>query len=92
MEKLGMPEKEIHQELESYCPYAQVIVEEAIGVFEKARLNLAWYNRLLENREVIAQQLDAMAYIMEDCAKEYTDISKEKGKMLGREQQKGSIS
>ena len=82
MEKLGMPAKEVHQELEEYCPYAQVVVEEAIGVFEKARLNLAWYNRLLENREVIAQQLDAMAYIMQDCAKEYTDITKEEKTML----------
>ena len=60
----------------------RAVVEEAVGVFEKARLNLAWYNRLLENREVIAQQLDAMAYIMEDCAKEYTDISKEEGRLL----------
>lgn len=77
MEKFGMPAREVHQELEEYCPYANVIVEEAVGVFEKARLNLAWYNRLLENREVIAQQLDAMAYIMQDCSKEYIDISKE---------------
>ena len=82
MEKLGMPDKEVHQALEECCPYADTVIEEAVGVFEKARLNLAWYNRLLENREVIAQQLDAMAYIMEDCAKEYTDISKEGGKLL----------
>lgn len=82
IEKMGMPEKDVHRELEAYCPYANVIVEEAVGVFEKARLNLAWYNRLLENREVIAQQLDAMAYIMQDCSKEYTDISKEEKRML----------
>ncbi len=82
IEKLGMPDAEVNQELARYCPYSQAVVEEAVGVFEKARLNLAWYNRLLENREVIAQQLDAMAYIMEDCAKEYTDISKEEGRLL----------
>ncbi len=82
IEKLGTPDVEVNQELSEYCPYAQAVVEEAVGVFEKARLNLAWYNRLLENREVIAQQLDAMAYIMKDCAKEYTDISKEEGKLL----------
>ena len=39
-------------------------------MFERANLNRAWYNRLLENRQVIAEQLDAMAYIMKDCARE----------------------
>lgn len=82
MEKLGMPDEEVNRDLSEYCQYSQAVIEEAVGVFEKARLNLAWYNRLLENREVIAQQLDAMAYIMEDCAKEYTDISKEEGRLL----------
>ena len=43
---------------------------------------MAWYNRLQENREVIAQQLNAMAYIMEDCARENKDISRQEGKML----------
>lgn len=82
IEKLGTPDKEVQQEFSQYCPYSQAVIEEAAGVFEKARLNLSWYNRLLENREVIAQQLDAMAYIMQDCAKEYTDISREEGRML----------
>lgn len=82
MEKLGMPKEEVRQEFSEYCAYPQVIIEEALGVFEKARLNMAWYNRLLENREVIAQQLDAMAYIMEDCAREYIDITREEGKLL----------
>lgn len=82
MESKGVPDREVNQQLSECCPYAQAVVEEAVGVFEKARLNMAWYNRLLENREVIAQQLDAMAYIMEDCAKEYTEITKEEGKLL----------
>jgi stage II sporulation protein E len=82
IEKLGNPDREIQAELSEHCLYSQAVVEEAAGIFEKARLNLAWYNRLLENREVIAQQLDAMAYIMTDCAKEYTDISHSEGKML----------
>lgn len=96
IEKLGMPDKEVNQDLAEYCPYSQAVIEEAVGVFEKARLNLAWYNRLLENREVIAQQLDAMAYIMEDCAREYTDISKEEGKLLAavkyRIKERGAIT
>ena len=82
MEQLGLPREEVREEFSQHCAYPQVVIEEALGVFEKARLNMAWYNRLLENREVIAQQLDAMAYIMEDCAREYVDITKEEGKML----------
>ena len=83
IEKRGSAEEEVHRELSDYCPYSDSIVEEAIGVFEKARLNLAWYNRLLENRGIIAEQLDAMAYIMEDCAREYRDVSQREGRMLG---------
>lgn len=83
IEKRGGAEEAVHQELSGYCPYSDNIIEEAVGVFEKAKLNLAWYNRLLENRGIIAEQLDAMAYIMEDCAHEYTDISSREGKLLG---------
>ncbi len=96
IEKRGGAGEEVHQELSSYCPHSDNIVEEAIGVFEKARLNLAWYNRLLENRGIIAEQLDAMAYIMEDCAREYKDISTREGKLLGavksRLKEKGVLS
>ena len=83
IEKRGSAEEDVHQELSGYCPYSDSIIEEAIGVFEKAKLNLSWYNRLLENRGVIAEQLDAMAYIMEDCAREYKDISGKEGRLLG---------
>lgn len=82
IEKRGGAEEEVHQELSDYCPYSENIIEEAVGVFEKAKLNLAWYNRLLENRGIIAEQLNAMAYIMEDCAREYKDISGKEGKIL----------
>lgn len=83
IEKRGGAEEEVHQELSGYCPYSDSIIEEAVGVFEKAKLNLSWYNRLLENRGVIAEQLDAMAYIMEDCAREYKDVSGKEGRLLG---------
>ncbi len=82
LEKRGVAEEEIQQQLEDYCPYSETIIEEAVGVFEKARLNLSWYNRLLENRGIIAQQLDAMADIMQDCAKEYIDVSETRGRMV----------
>lgn len=70
------------RELEEHCPYSSELITHIMQIFEKARLNMAWYNRLQENREVIAQQLNAMAYIMEDCAKESVDISRQEGRFL----------
>lgn len=66
----GGPEEETTRELGEYCARSRDMVEEAVRVFERVNLNRAWYNRLLENRQVIAEQLDAMAYIMQDCARE----------------------
>ena len=66
----GEADEETRRELEENCCYAGHVEQEAVNVFEQVRVNKAWYNRLLENREVIAQQLDAMAFIMQDCANE----------------------
>lgn len=66
----GRADAQTRKEFEAKCPYAGYVEQEAAAVFEQARVNRAWYNRLLENREVIAQQLDAMAFIMQDCASE----------------------
>lgn len=63
-------EEETKKQLGQYCVRSKDMVEEALRVFERVNLNRAWYNRLLENRQVIAEQLDAMAYIMHDCARE----------------------
>lgn len=82
LEKRGVAEEEVQRQLQDYCPYSDTIIEEAAGVFEKAKLNLSWYNRLLENRGIIAQQLDAMADIMEDCAREYIDVTEVKVRMI----------
>lgn len=70
------------QEIQQYCPYSNQLIGQVMQIFEKASLNMAWYNRLQENREVIAQQLDAMAYIMEDCARENEDISRQEGRLI----------
>ena len=72
--KTGAFEEESERQLSLYCRKSKDMVEEAVRVFEKANLNRAWYNRLLENRQTIAEQLDAMAYIMKDCAKEETSL------------------
>lgn len=66
----SMPGEAEKEELGQYCKRSRDMVEEAVHVFERVSLNRAWYNRLLENRQVIAEQLDAMAYIMQDCARE----------------------
>lgn len=66
----GRPETETEEKLSEYCMKSRDMIEEAVHVFERTSLNRAWYNRLLENRQVIAEQLDAMAYIMQDCARE----------------------
>ncbi len=82
LQRTGEADEEIVVQMQEYCPYTEAVVQESIRIFEKARLNLAWYNRLLENREIIAQQLDAMAYIMEDCANEKSEITQENRHML----------
>ncbi|MBQ8278859.1 MAG: SpoIIE family protein phosphatase [Roseburia sp.] len=82
MEK-GRASKEQQDELGQYCKRSKDMVAEAVRVFERVSLNRAWYNRLLENRQTIAEQLDAMAYIMQDCAKEEVLLdTKEKGKLM----------
>ncbi|MGN0143064.1 MAG: SpoIIE family protein phosphatase [Roseburia sp.] len=66
----GKPAEDSEKLLEQYCKKSRDMVEEAVWVFQRVNLNRAWYHRLLENRQVIAEQLDAMAYIMQDCARE----------------------
>lgn len=51
------------------CGCYENMVEAALAAFGRQELNLAWYNRLRENRYVIAQQLDAMAGLMEEWSK-----------------------
>ncbi len=78
----GEADETARRELEKHCCYAGHVEQEAVAVFEQVRVNKAWYNRLLENREVIAQQLDAMAYIMQDCANEAKLLDREERRLL----------
>lgn len=80
--KEGSADEETARELKEHCMYADHVAAEAVNVFEKAQVNRAWYNRLLENREVIAQQLDAMAFIMQDCVNECRLLDREEKKRL----------
>ena len=82
LQRTGEADHEVVVQMQEYCPYTDAVIQESTRIFEKARLNLAWYNRLLENREMIAQQLDAMAYIMEDCANDLREVTQENRHLL----------
>ncbi len=71
-------------DLKEQCTRTEEMQRQVMRVFEKAHLNLSWYNRLQENRDAIAQQLDAMADIMEDCAKNEQDVTAAEGKMAAQ--------
>ena len=66
------------------CSKYENMVEEAIGAFTRLELNHAWYNRLQENRYMIAKQLDAMAMLMEEWAKSRVNLDKQYGSMLSQ--------
>lgn len=51
------------------CPQYPDMVELAIGAFGRMELNRAWYQRLLENRQMIAQQFDALVELMDGWTK-----------------------
>lgn len=78
----GRVETRQKEELKRCCKRSKDMVAEAVRVFERISLNRAWYNRLLENRQTIAEQLDAMAYVMKDCAKEDTLLDEREGSKL----------
>lgn len=76
-------EEEYRQIIRSRCIQAEDLIREAANIFDKAHLNMAWYRRLLENREIIAGQIDAMAYVMQDCVeKEKNCDDRERGRLL----------
>ncbi len=56
------------------CIYSKDFLEETVSIFERAKLNLLWHNRLLENRVAVAGQLTEMANIMEEMAMEMYEV------------------
>ena len=66
------------------CQCYEGMVEEAMQAFGRLELNRAWYNRLQENRYVIAQQLDAMAGLVEEWAKVRTNLDQESKALLSQ--------
>lgn len=82
--RYGGSDISLKKQLRQQCTHSEEIIDTMVQVFDRARLNMAWYNRLSENRAAIAQQLDAMAYIMEDCMCHDRDIGEEHRGMLAR--------
>lgn len=70
-------EELLHESYVDQCIQYPDMVEEAIQAFSRLELNYAWHNRLCENRYVIAQQLDAMAGLMEEWAKSRVRMDKQ---------------
>ncbi len=66
------------------CYRYENMVDEALQAFGRLELNYAWYNRLRENRYVIAQQLDAMAGLMEEWAKAKINVDKQYKKLMAQ--------
>ncbi len=66
------------------CKRYEGMVDEALQAFGRLELNYAWYNRLRENRYVIAQQLDAMAGVVEEWAKVRTNIDQASKSLLSQ--------
>lgn len=66
------------------CPRYSWMVEEAIWAFSRMELNEAWYKRLRENRRMIADQLDAMADVMQDWTKEHTNLDAQSRVLLAK--------
>ena len=70
----------LEEKIEKQCERAELLIREALGIFERTELNLSWYRRLCEHREMIAGQMDAMAYFMED-AMEQDELCDEKERL-----------
>lgn len=70
----------LEEKIERQCARAELLIREALGIFERTELNLSWYRRLCEHREMIAGQMDAMAYFMED-AMEQDELCDEKERL-----------
>lgn len=82
MEKEGrVGPEQVKGRMRTQCIRLRAYLNEMGQVFDRARTNLFWYNRLIENREAVAGQLtemaDMMSAVAEDIydAAENTDIS-----------------
>lgn len=79
MEKQGeVGPEQVKGRMRTQCIRLHAYIGAMRQVFDRARNNLFWYNRLIENREAVAGQLTEMADIMTVVAGDIYDIGDEK--------------
>lgn len=66
--------EEVKGRMSVACIRLRAYLNEMQRVFERARTNLFWYNRLIENREAVAGQLVEMANMMTLVADDIYDV------------------
>lgn len=66
------PDKQV--EFDEYCIHANTFLGEMMQVFSRAKLNLLWNNRLLENRSAVAEQLQETASIVQRISDSVYDV------------------
>lgn len=62
--------EELKRKLKKDCIRWHGFLEECTHLFQRAKMNLIWNNRLIDNREAVAEQLGEMAGIMTGMAEE----------------------
>lgn len=82
-------EELIREQYVTDCPNYAEMVDEAVSAFSRMELNRAWYARLMENRILIAQQLDAMTDMMEEWVRGSACLDKKYRMQLARIQFEG---
>lgn len=61
---------EIKRKIQKRCVHAPRFLRESLEVFGNARKNLFWINRMAQNREGCAVQMDAFAQMIQHAARE----------------------
>lgn len=62
------------QEFQRRCLYVDEMLEEMTQLFYRAKLNLMWSNRMLENRSIIASQLYETSQLMNGLASKIYNV------------------
>lgn len=69
-EKIPLAQENLPQLIKDYCINKERISEEIQNQFEIFKVNNMWKNKVLENRLLISEQLEGVAKIMENMAKD----------------------
>jgi len=65
---------DIQSQFSKSCIHSRDFLEEMVQTFQRAKLNLMWNNKLMENRAAVSEQLNEMANIMTGVAESVYEI------------------